>query len=246
METLQKLILLIAGAVAFHYTRFAWLKYRKKRGEKNAKNWLENLNTDHPIVKIYSMVDDAGKAINFYMFKNPLNLPAARAIAGEVAMRQAECNMDRETILAFIASMMEAAKKGEVVKMFADLQNMEERVNYACEEETLLSLACVYFLIEGEDPFKMNSKIQEKKKELIRSDENARAFFLTSAYNLTSEFSDMSAADILNYLKEQKQPKSPRSQAEQDTSFKKSASSLTKSTSKTSKSAGRALPKKKS
>jgi hypothetical protein len=122
-------------------------------------------------------------------------------------MKQAEMIIDRDTLLAFIAGMKDSANKGKITEMFADLMNLEQRVNYACEEETLLSLACVYFLIEGEDPRTISEGLQSRKRSIMKADDNARAFFLSSAYKLTGTLSDISAVDILSYLNSQKQPK---------------------------------------
>ena len=204
---LQELIALATGAAFVVLAHKLTTKVIRTRREKRARQYFEEDLKDYEIVKIYTTKDHKGKELNWYSFVNPLRLPAARAIAGEVAMKQAEMNIDRETLLNFITGMKDSANKGKITELFADLMNLEQRVNYACEEETLLSLACVYFLTEGEDPRTISEGVQARKREIMKTDDNARAFFLTSAYKLTSTLSDISAVDILSYLKNQKGPK---------------------------------------
>lgn len=204
---LQELILLASGSAAAILGSKAVAKYKAVRSSRRSRKYFEEDLRDYELVKIYTTTDTGGKAVNWYSFVNPLRLPAARAIAGEVAMKQAEMNIDRDALLAFIAGMKDSANKGKITEMFADLINLEQRVNYACEEETLLSLACVYFLIEGEDPRTISEGLQSRKRAIMKADDNARAFFLSSAYKLTGTLSDISAVDILSYLSSQKQPK---------------------------------------
>jgi hypothetical protein len=204
---LQELILFASGLALAVLGSKAVTKYKAVRASRRSRKYFEEDLRDYELVKIYTTTDTSGKAVNWYSFVNPLRLPAARAIAGEVAMKQAEMNIDRDTLLAFIAGMKDSANKGKITEMFADLMNLEQRVNYACEEETLLSLACVYFLIEGEDPRTISEGLQSRKRSIMKADDNARAFFLSSAYKLTGTLSDISAVDILSYLKTQKQPK---------------------------------------
>lgn len=191
----------IAAVLAAFYTRKQYLARKKSR---TARKYLEEQVNEFELVKIYESKDEHGKSLNWYAFVNPLKLPAARAIAGEVAMKQAEMNLDRDTLLEFIHNMKEAANTGNITQLFYDLVNMEQRANYACEEETLLSLACVYFLIEGEDPRTVAEGTQKRKRELMKSSDEMRAFFLTSAYKLTGTYSDISETDMLNYLNDLK------------------------------------------
>jgi hypothetical protein len=204
---LQELISFATGATCVVVAHQLVTKVMRKRGEKRSRQYFQEDLKDYEIVKIYTTKDQSGKELNWYSFVNPLRLPAARAIAGEVAMKQAEMNIDRETLISFITGMKDSANKGKITELFADLMNLEQRVNYACEEETLLSLACVYFLTEGEDPRTISEGVQARKREIMKTDDNARAFFLTSAFKLTNTLSDISAVDILSYLSSQKRPK---------------------------------------
>jgi hypothetical protein len=248
MDLLQKLTALLIGAFLLYTAQRLYALWLKRKRENQARTYLEEKVNDFELVKIYEGKDEKGKPVNWYAFVNPLKLPAARAIAGEVAMKQAEMNVDRDTLLEFINSMKEAANTGQITTMFARLENLEQRVNFACEEETLLSLACVYFLIEGEDPRVIAEGTQKRKREMMKADEQAKAFFLTSAFRLTGAFSDISESDILNYLTEVRQSLKAgfaRKRGSKGTFLAKSQPSSTPSTNKTGASAGRALPKKK-
>jgi hypothetical protein len=245
MDVLEKLIWLVYGVAAMWSIGFARKRYMKMKRERQARTYLTEQVNEFELVKIYESKDEQGKHLNWYAFVNPLKLPAARAIAGEIAMKQAEMNIDRDTLLEFITNMKEAANKGDITQLFYDLVNMEQRANYACEEETLLSLACVYVLIEGEDPRTIAEGTQKRKRELMKSSDEMRAFFLTCAFKLTGTYSDISATDMLNYLNDLKyrqkagsaKGKMPANPKPGGIFSRKLVDSSTKSTSKTSGSA---------
>jgi len=169
--------------------------------EQRAKGYLKESSKDFELVPVYT---DSSKN-KWYTFANPLKLPANRALAGEVSMRQAEMNLDRETLEDFITQIKTHANLGEITAVFYLIERIEERMTWACEENTLLSLANVYFLLEGENPMLMTEEFSKKKKELMTNDAEARSFFLTAAFKLTNTYSDISETDIPLYLMDKAQ-----------------------------------------
>jgi len=150
-----------------------------------------------PMTKIYT--DKNG--VSWYEYNNPLTIPAKRAISAEVATRFADMNLTRYQMIRLIQEMKRNANEGKIVDLFHLLAEVEFRINYLGEEETLLELATIYFVIDGEDETGMDEMSKKKKRDLLKSDEEALSFFLERAWKLTTKFSESSEFAIVEYLK---------------------------------------------
>jgi hypothetical protein len=150
-----------------------------------------------PMTKIYT--DKNG--VSWYEYNNPLTIPAKRAISAEVATRFADMNLTRHQMIRLIQEMKRNANEGKIVDLFHLLAEVEFRINYLGEEETLLELATIYFVIDGEDETGMDEMSKKKKRDLLKSDEEALSFFLERAWKLTTKFSESSEFAIVEYLK---------------------------------------------
>ena len=150
-----------------------------------------------PMTKIYT--DKNG--VSWYEYNNPLTIPAKRAISAEVATRFADMNLTRFQLIRLIQEMKRKANEGKIVDLFHLLAEVEFRINYLGEEETLLELATIYFVIDGEDETGMDEMSKKKKRDLLKSDEEALSFFLERAWKLTTKFSESSEYAIAEYLK---------------------------------------------
>jgi hypothetical protein len=137
----------------------------------------------------------------WFEYSNPLDLPAKRAISAEVATRFADLNLTRSVFLFLVGEMKKAANKGDIVELFRILGEMEFRTGFLGEEETLIELALCYYVLEDEDETSIDSLSRQKKIDIFKTDEDARAFFLRGAFSHTIKYSDMSEEDILEYLK---------------------------------------------
>ena len=137
----------------------------------------------------------------FFEYVNNLELPAKRAIAAEVAVREATMNMTSEVLVELIDKMIELAEKGKIVDLFAILKEMKTRIQYISEEETLRKLATVYFVMNNEDESSYIREEQQKKIDVWKADQDLGDFFLQKAYDLTMSYSATSKVDIITYLK---------------------------------------------
>jgi len=137
----------------------------------------------------------------WFEYSNPLDLPAKRAISAEVATRFADLNLTRSVFLFLVGEMKKAANKGDIVELFRILGEMEFRTGFLGEEETLIELALCYYVLEDEDETSLDSVSRQKKIDIFKTDEDARAFFLRGAFSHTIKYSDMSEEDILEYLR---------------------------------------------
>lgn len=139
---------------------------------------------------------------NWYRFVDPLRMPGDRALSALVATRRGDLNYTRDDELEWIKTARDAANRGNFMEVGYLLRVKEDRLAWACEEKTLQSIAQVYYLLNDEPQALFQRKWQDEKARIWAEDEEARAFFLREAYMLTNGFSQLSLADIPNYLAE--------------------------------------------
>lgn len=136
----------------------------------------------------------------WFEYVNPMQLPAKRAIAAEVATRFAEMNLTKESMQNVFAEMKKNANSGDIISLFSLLNELEFRLNFIGEEQTLLELAACYFVMGGEDETDFTDIDKNKKMSVLKADSDAKAFFLKGAFGYTMKYSSMSEVDILDYL----------------------------------------------
>lgn len=149
-----------------------------------------------PLVEIF--IDALGR--KWYQFENPMTIPAKRAIAAEVATKMQEMNITKDNLLELMAKMKEHANKGNIVDLFAILNEIEFRLNFIAEEETLINLAACYFVIDGEDETDFSEVEKSRKVSYIKENKEAFNFFVQRAFELTMNYSELSEVDINEYL----------------------------------------------
>ena len=155
-------------------------------------------STDSRLEVIYTTVDGT----KFYAFIDPLNIPPMRGLAAEKAKQFVEMNLTATSMRELIRQCKIEAGSGDIVKAFSIIQEIEYRLDFISEENSLLDLICVYFMLENEDPI-TSVRIHNKKKHAIfNKDMIARDFFLRISLSIVKKFSEKPEEDILNYLKD--------------------------------------------
>jgi hypothetical protein len=150
-----------------------------------------------PLNHVYTAKDGT----KWFEYKNPLTIPARRAISAEVATRFAEMNMNKDQLKTLIEGMKKHANNGNIVELFNILAEMEFRMEYIGEEKTLLELASCYFIIDGENENDFNDVWKSRKTEMMENDGDLKDFFLQRAFVITTKYSELSETDIHDYLK---------------------------------------------
>jgi len=196
---------------AWRYGRRLYLKNRQKARKKKALSRLTIEQKErYGVVELWE--DTSGRT--WLAFENSTRMPAARSIYVEIATRQTELNLTTERFLEFVAAIEFQMNKGQFVKAAELLGEMKDRSTWACEEETLLTLASYYFLLEGEDPVNVSDDWTKKKREIFKTEPEVRAFFLIASYRLIKQLSDITESDILAYLAEHQVKKHLRQRGE--------------------------------
>lgn len=141
---------------------------------------------------------------NYYEFPNLENMSVIRYTSATEAVKYCEMNLTYETYLRFIESIKQALNQRpqDSAKIGSIVFEMENRAKFAGEKLTLLNLACVYFIREDENPIVFDSKVQIEKQKSWEEDDDAMAFFLQRAWELTNNYRKFLDIDIMNYLKE--------------------------------------------
>lgn len=137
----------------------------------------------------------------YYELEDIREISYSRSIAAEVASRQADYNLTKDDLLKIIYQIMSYINANSIVEASALLNELKERAQFAGEVETLLHLASVYFLIEGEDIDNYLQYEQDKKINLWREDGAAMSFFLNGAFQRTKNYTVIFGTDITPYLK---------------------------------------------
>ena len=175
------------------------MKLFKRKQQQNESVKVESVvktGSQIPVKAIF--LDKEGR--NWYEFENPMTIPAKRAIAAEVATKMQEMNITKENLIQLMGKMKEYANQGKIVDLFAILHEIEFRLNFIAEEETLINLAACYFVIEGEDETDFSEIDKIKKVNYIKDNKEAFNFFVQRAFEYTTNYSDMSEIDIQEYL----------------------------------------------
>jgi hypothetical protein len=173
-----------------------WFKRKQQQTENIKVESVVKTGSQIPLIPIFT--DSLGR--NWYEFQNAVTIPAKRAIAAEVATKFQEMNLTKKSLLELMEKMKDHANNGKIVDLFAILHEIEFRLNFIAEEETLINLAAAYFVIEGEDETDFSEVEKAKKIEYIKENKEAFNFFVQRAFEFTTNYSEMSEIDIQEYL----------------------------------------------
>lgn len=147
--------------------------------------------------------------IKFYCHHNPLEISPIRGVAAERASRFVNMMITEKNLRDLIKEIKTEAGKGDLVKAFSIVQEIEYRLDFICEENSVLELACIYYMLQDENPETFNSAFTEKKMKIFNENEKAKNFFLLIGLSLTEQFSKLPEEDLstslqkkMEYLKE--------------------------------------------
>lgn len=171
-----------------------WFKRQQPHVEQPKKHVT---GSKIPLKKVFTEADGT----EWFEYHNPMTIPAKRAISAEVATRFVEMNMTKDQLSTIIEAMKKSANGGNIVEMFHLLAEMEFRLEFIGEEQTMIELAACYFVINGEDETEFSDVWKQIKIERIKSNSEASDFFIQRAFVHTTIYSEMSDNDIHEYLK---------------------------------------------
>lgn len=143
------------------------------------------------------------KGTKVYIHKDITQISAFRGVAAEKAKRFASMNITSDELHKLVQESIDAVnKKQDFVKAIASMHEINWRLNLICEENSLMDLACLYLMVEGEDVERPSDEWNKKKRELCKGETDLRAFFLREGLALAGKLSSKQGADLLTYLEE--------------------------------------------
>jgi hypothetical protein len=174
-----------------------WFKRRQQLEPDKVGRLQYVTGSTIPLTKIFT--DSDGD--DWFEYTNPLMMPSKRAIAAEVATRFVEMNMTKDQLKTMVEAMKKSANAGNIVEMFHLLAEIEWRLEFIGEEQTLMELAACYFVLDGENETEFNDVFKARKIEKLNTNPLVRDFFVQRALESTIKFSELSSDDIREFLK---------------------------------------------
>ena len=134
-----------------------------------------NNSKDPRMVLVHEQPGKGG--LRFYRFKNPEEFPALRGLAAERAKRFAAMNLTEKELRALVKECKMKAGQQDLVTAFAIIHEIEFRLDFISEENSMLDLACLYYVLEDESPDTPSAEANTRKLAYMKNNPDARAFF---------------------------------------------------------------------
>lgn len=156
-------------------------------------------NSKNPeMEKVYT--DSKGN--DWYSLKNVFDLSGIRGIAAMRTQRYFSMMLSEKTLKDLLEEHDRAAKALDITKCFAIVQDIKNRQNLICEENSILDLVNVYYYLKDEDPHNVSDTFLQKKLQLWSEDSICKGFFLKVGLMLTNKLANMSKEDLQKYLED--------------------------------------------
>lgn len=136
----------------------------------------------------------------WYCFIDPLKIPPIRGLSAERARRFMEMKITEKTLKELIKEIKVAAGQNDIVKAFSIIEEINFRLQFITEEESVLDLVFIYYYLQDESPMSVSDYHMAKKRKILSEDINARTFFLQIGLSLMSKFSNIRDEDLSAYL----------------------------------------------
>lgn len=158
---------------------------------------------DNPNLEV---VFNNDKGTLIYSFKDVSMISAYRGVSAEKAKRFAGMAITKEELGRLLGKALSGlnSKQPDIGQLISIVHEVNWRLQHICEENSLLELAYIYLLLEGEDDEHPSDEWNKKKAELVKQNLDIRGFFLRTALQLASSFSQKPGVDLLTYLEETK------------------------------------------
>jgi hypothetical protein len=149
------------------------------------------------------VADFAG--VKIYTLKDITKISAARGVSAEKAKRFASLCLTSTEMGQLLDVALEAVnKRQDIAQAISIIHELKFRHEMICEENSLLELAYIYLLIDGEDIDVPSNEYNAKKAKLVNERPEIKGFFLQWGLQLVEIFSKKPGVDLLSYLEETK------------------------------------------
>ena len=186
----------IFDKISFYLT----VSRRARKNERNFRRWLAaNVPSGLRPVDITRVYTDK-HGNNFYVHNDPLSVSLERVQIIEEKLKATTYNFSKEALITRFEEIEKAVEASDADRVMQLCADAKFRISELAEEKTLLDLACVFFLIDGENPYTANPLTFQRKRELAANDDDLRAFFLQTAWDTFKASANSANFGILKYL----------------------------------------------
>jgi hypothetical protein len=147
--------------------------------------------------KVYT--DKEGR--NWYMYKNPLDMPKIRFAKLCEAERYSEMKITKAQLDTILDKMIELGNQGKLVELSGLVMELKERNKLIAELESLLMVISIVYIVEGEDSSIYDPVATHEKYKMLANDYQAQSFFLSMYQTLYLRWEKSLSADMVNYLR---------------------------------------------
>ena len=164
---------------------------------KKLINWIKGFRTlpATDLEYIYTLNN-----IKFYQFTSPELIPVRRMLDIQAFAAMTELKFSKETLQEAIDKVIGFIDKGKVVDAAALLKEIRLRTEMLVAEEALMSLAALFFPMEGEVLNPPDAVVMRQKIKMWTADPIAYAFFLQKCIQFTGILTTTLPLNTQNYL----------------------------------------------
>lgn len=141
--------------------------------------------------------------VDYYQYPNPFNIPYQRGLMGIAIYEEFNMRLTKDFLKLSLEAMKEelSGKKGEInmVNVVNHVRNIEDRMDWVIEIDTVYKLASVVFFDESESPYTYDPIYNKKKIELWKKNK-VSDFFLSLPLKDLIPFLTASQQDMQTYL----------------------------------------------
>lgn len=150
--------------------------------------------------KVYT--DKSGN--DYFKFINPSLMPASRLLMAMILTGDADRSMNKHN-LKHLCSLIDERINSNDLSGAAKINGLiQASLDLYADEETLLQLAQVYYLMNDENPETYSERFQKEKRKIWDEDIDAKGFFLQQSFKYTKAFQEQPQLNVLEYLNKAK------------------------------------------
>lgn len=155
----------------------------------------------------------AGDDTKYYEFVDENSIPCHRMYAAMQYYNELKCRVDREYLLAHNQALKDCingkseTSRGtvDIVQMSKLITQMDERLQFILEPESILKYASVMFFDESENPYDYDMKYNQEVKIKRWKELGLSSFFLSEPMKRLFPSLELSETDLDIYLKVQRE-----------------------------------------
>lgn len=138
----------------------------------------------------------------WYALKNITDISPSRGVTAARADRFVSMRLSEGNLKELIKKALEGINTNtpDLAQMVAIVHEINFRLNFLSEENSLLDLAAVYYFLKDEDPNVPSEHHNKIKLDIWQKDEKCKGFFLHMGIALTKNFSDTSENDLILFM----------------------------------------------